>query len=505
MNKIDSVRVRMYRHGFGDCFLLRFFAGGDTVCSMLIDCGLKKNDSVEGITLEDVRDDIVRNIKKRGEDEKPHLDILVVTHEHWDHVSGFHPDRRLFDAFSVGQVWMAWTEDPGDEDAKVLNKGLQERVKALQLAADKLKEHTETSRSFFMNIVGGDRQLAARESFHTSLESVMEFLGPFTLTKTPGGISVKDNFTISLETQKAMDHIRTLADNTDTGIRYCSPGDLIDLVDKLPGIRIYVLGPPRNKLLNKDKPSSGANKEVYFGDGSLAGFVDGILGMEDGNTVDSSRPFGKVSSLPEKEGPDQPYLTRKGGYYDPDCKWRTIEEDWLNMAGGLAMQMDSDTNNTSLALAIEFKDSNKVLLFPGDAQVGNWLSWHDHTWTIQKNGTSQEINAIQLLNNTVFYKVGHHSSHNATLKEKGLELMTHEALVAFVPEKEKQYSGIPYMPLIEVLKKKTKGRLIVSADKTLPANTALTTKPPALDAAEWEAFKTAIELKDLYVEYTLKG
>lgn len=37
-----------------------------------------------------------------------------------------------------------------------------------------------------------------------------------------------------------------------------------------------------------------------------------------------------------------------------------------------------------------------------------------------------------LLANTEFYKVGNHGSHNATLI-KGLELMTHNNLVAMIP------------------------------------------------------------------------
>ena len=46
-----------------------------------------------------------------------------------------------------------------------------------------------------------------------------------------------------------------------------------------------------------------------------------------------------------------------------------------------------------------------------------------------KDGKNVEVNATRLLNQTVFYKAGHHASHNATLKEKGLELMIHEDLV----------------------------------------------------------------------------
>ena len=42
------------------------------------------------------------------------LDVLVATHEHWDHLSGFEQARELFDESKVGQVWVAWTEDPED-------------------------------------------------------------------------------------------------------------------------------------------------------------------------------------------------------------------------------------------------------------------------------------------------------------------------------------------------------------------------------------------------------
>src|SRR5687767_3116925 len=125
MAQIDNVKVRMYRHGFGDCFLLQFFDGKTRMQTMLIDCGLKLNDSVNGITMTDVRDDIEKELKAGDTSKaKPKLDILVITHEHWDHVSAFHPDDKLYDNFFIAKIWMAWTENPDDKDAKVLNKGL---------------------------------------------------------------------------------------------------------------------------------------------------------------------------------------------------------------------------------------------------------------------------------------------------------------------------------------------------------------------------------------------
>ena len=51
----------------------------------------------------------------------------------------------------------------------------------------------------------------------------------------------------------------------------------------------------------------------------------------------------------------------------------------------LALKLDSDTNNTSLVTGFQLEESNKVLLFPGDAQVGNWLSWEDVTFDVGNN------------------------------------------------------------------------------------------------------------------------
>ena len=55
-----------------------------------------------------------------------HLDRLVVTHEHWDHLSGFLQAQAIFDAVEVGEVWLAWTEDPQDELANELRQAQAE-------------------------------------------------------------------------------------------------------------------------------------------------------------------------------------------------------------------------------------------------------------------------------------------------------------------------------------------------------------------------------------------
>ena len=136
-----------------------------------------------------------------------------------------------------------------------------------------------------------------------------------------------------------------------------------------------------------------------------------------------------MRSAEEKERERTVELLRECYAGNHEDAWQRIDHDWLGVSADLAIQLDKRTNNSSLVLAFEFLDTKRVLLFVGDAQVGNWLSWKDLRWPIG-DGT---VSAHDLLARTVFYKVGHHGSHNATLKQNGLELMTCPDLSAFIP------------------------------------------------------------------------
>ena len=157
---------------------------------------------------------------------------------------------------------------------------------------------------------------------------------------------------------------------------------------------------------------------------------------------------------------------------DQDQGWRRIDEDWLGSAAQFALDLDSATNNTSLVLAIELSPGGEVLLFPADAQVGNWLSWQQVQWTLDRNKT---VKATDLLKRTVFYKVGHHGSHNATLREHGLELMPH-GLAALLPvdqemAQKKRWGGMPLPGLIDALK--ARDATVVRIDGPAPRDSRL--------------------------------
>lgn len=68
---------------------------------------------------------------------------------------------------------------------------------------------------------------------------------------------------------------------------------------------------------------------------------------------------------------------------ETDQSWRRIDHDWLMSSGELVLQLDSKTNNTSLVLAFEFVDTQRVFLFAADAQVGKWVSWQETSWTLE--------------------------------------------------------------------------------------------------------------------------
>src|SRR5262249_2013551 len=102
------VRVRMYRHGLGDCFLLTFPRNGNKPFQMLIDCGaLARDGQFMTRIVEHIRDTI-----RDGKAGKARLDVVVATHEHKDHLSGFNQARDVFNAdFEFGAVWLGWTEN----------------------------------------------------------------------------------------------------------------------------------------------------------------------------------------------------------------------------------------------------------------------------------------------------------------------------------------------------------------------------------------------------------
>src|SRR5262249_42517698 len=135
------LRIRMYRQGLGDCFLLTFEQKDKEAVNMLIDCGLLQGTPNAKEIMQCVVADIKKELKlKRSVDgpEKPRLDYVVLTREHIDHISGFAQAKETFDEIHFGQVWAAWTEDEGHPNYNAVRDRFKKQVTGLKAATEKM-------------------------------------------------------------------------------------------------------------------------------------------------------------------------------------------------------------------------------------------------------------------------------------------------------------------------------------------------------------------------------
>jgi hypothetical protein len=412
-----SVHIRMYRalapntgavdksfRGLlGDCFLIRLEAG-DTKSHILIDCGLLLGSPNAEPRAKQIAKDIAETCSSS-------LDLLVVTHEHWDHISGFSQASEIFfdkEKLRIKNLWMAWTEDPDDPDAQALRAKFDKSGQAFAMIAEKLKSSP---------IVGLD---AAR-----ALNGLEGFLGV-------AGKDDRNGKGRQLVGRDILDKLKKQAINQPP--QFLAPvnrdrSTAPDNVLQTPGavsLRAYVLGPPREwKWLSKDKPSNDpAKQETYLETPSLG---NALLGYADGNDVfepaesPSPRSIAAASSrtlrslhldscrrtMEIRSGLESATFSRDFGTERVDATFsseeekaeavkvrqaiadrRRIDGDWLASAGALALKLDSDTNNTSLVLAFDLPDGT-AMLFAADAQVGNWLSWHEQDYVDEAGHKAQ--------------------------------------------------------------------------------------------------------------------
>jgi len=430
------VKIRMYRQGLGDCFLVRLPRGGGVSdYSILIDCGVLPGTARATEVMTAVMQDILATT---GEG----IDLLVVTHEHADHLSGFLQAEADFDRLTVREVWLAWTEDPNNPAAQALAKRKAGALDALRASQQRL-------------------HLDGNAAAAVELGGILDFFGV-----AAGGT-----------THAALEKVRAKVGSP----RYCRPGD--DPV-AVPGTEalVYVLGPPTDPALIRKIDPSSSHPETY----DVAGLAaDGLSFLLD--TVKpcldqaTEVPFGPMWPIPWAVAQDVPFF--KDRYWGAES-WRRIDTAWLEGASDFALQLDSLTNNTSLVIAIEL-GGDDVLLFAADAQVGNWLSWQDLSWSVK----GRPVSGPDLLRRTKCYKVGHHGSHNATLRERGLETM-HGLAAALLPvdcamAAKKNWNRMPLPSLVERLRSVTGDRLLQS-DRPCPG-----------------ALRGQVVETPLYYEYTL--
>lgn len=496
----SRVTVRFYCQGIGDCHLLSFPTGAGKKFHMLIDCGIHRSVTGGNGIIDAIVDDIATVTER--------LDVIVLTHEHWDHISGFFSAQQKFkDKFSVGEIWMGWTENPDDPQAVEFDKYKQAATDVLVNANRKIDTINKGLKSGTQGKDPTDSKKSNLEELQGGLDHVLGFV-----------MGAKGE-----KVRKARDALVELLQGKSKP-KYLEPKvDPLTLpgVDKLS---VYVLGPPRQTELfgitertgemygvgsgansalvralanpfaidaGELKPWSDVTAPFDFNEGFC--FSDLMNDCAEGRpapsteqcTPDESERNAAATFLYDRYmGPDRtPRVSSKRKNPpkpdDPrDQNWRRIDGDWLGVSANLGIQLDKRTNNSSLVLAFEFGDTGHVLLFVGDAQAGNWLSWKDVSWKAGKwEDKTKPFTAHDLLARTVFYKVGHHGSHNATLKQQGLELMVHPDLAAFVPTNKKDADAVgwhemPFEELLEALNKSASKRVVKADDEWLKGGTA---------------------------------
>jgi len=383
----------MYRPGFGDCFLLSF---GSPARHMLIDFGAHMHGEIG--TMEAIMDDIESETDKR-------LAVVVASHAHRDHISGFGKFVERFSTFTIGEVWLPWTDDPQDPDAKKL------RTKQLALY-DRLDKHLSASPPAADDLRGA-----------AAVNALSNLRGNETATAA-------------------------LARAFGTGkARYLHAGADVHDAGKIAGLSAQVLGPSKDKtfLGRMDPP---ADQRYLAAPGEPANAVHPFLSLEIPSIA---------AEFSAEEAAAQPQV--------PANELVRLHELAESPAGALALALDNARNNTSLVLLLRY--GGKSLLFPGDAQWGNWQSWI---------GTDD---ATQLIGELDFLKVAHHGSENAT-PVSVVQALRAQGLAVMVSTQNKPFPTIPRKPLLTALEKHSLDHVAVRSDWITVAGAAGSTPPASL-------------------------
>lgn len=391
-----GIRVRMYRVGFGDCFLLSLPVGTRRE-HILIDCGAHY---VDLHTIPQVVEDIAKETNKR-------LALVIATHNHQDHVSGFAACEKRFAEFQVEQVWLPWTENLEDGEARRLREKQETLVKRLAPS---------------LRAAGAGPELVAM------------------LDNFPPARSATDQVT-AIKNRHALQVLSQGFRGTDGRIGSASVsylaveragGEQLVLPAALDGLQATLLAPSRAKTFISmlDPP-----KDHHY----LAPAQSDSPGEP---------PFGEEWKVPPAR-----YLRQN--LWPPDLK-SDLSKALPGDLAALSRWLEDAVNNTSLVM--HFRMLGRNLLFAGDAQWGSWLSW------LYKAGdTTQGLapGSRDLLRELDFLKLSHHGSVNGTPTEVVANLAGGAAVMCSTNQTA-SYPQVPLTALIDKLDAKTGNRLALS-------------------------------------------
>ncbi|HJQ24142.1 MAG TPA: hypothetical protein VKA60_09530 [Blastocatellia bacterium] len=314
--KPQSMTLRTYQVGFGDCFLLTFhYAKRDR--HVLIDFGSTGQPKTAPA---DLMLQVANNIKERCGGK---LDAVVATHRHKDHISGFTTSKGKGSGDIIASceptvVIQPWTEDPDAQPDATQATHVSSGAKAFVSSLHSMHAVSESLLLEIQRLRGG----ISRTAFNQ-----LAFLG-------------EDNLT----NRSAVENLMTMGKHH----YYVNAGSKSGLATILPGVKTYVLGPPTVKQSQAITKMRSKDPDEFWHLLGLAG---------------QSLKRGNGQLFPKAET-----------YAAPPAQTRWLIHRMQALRGDqmleLVRALDTVMNNTSVILLFQVGD--KKFLFPGDAQLENW-------------------------------------------------------------------------------------------------------------------------------------
>jgi beta-lactamase superfamily II metal-dependent hydrolase len=385
-----GIRVRMFRVGFGDFFLLSV-PTPDGAKHILIDCGVHAKD------LKTIQAAVAQMVADCGSE----LALVIMTHRHADHISGFAKCSEAFRQITVDRVWMPWFEDPKNKTAMAFQSDLSALANRLSIGLAARKDPVwQQYINMTDNITGG--------------------------MNAAGGGSAN---------QKALDVLHNGFKNTpehdyyQAGDKAVLPQSLIDA-----GLTVQILGPPIDRSLVSQM---NYKAQQYLSDNT----------QSDGERI---KPFPSAFAAKATDYPPEAFK-----FYPADEITKMINSVQPDLLAAQAMAADKTLNNQSLVLL--FTIAGKTLLFAGDAQWGNWENflYGGAYGTPGHTEITEEAKAI--LDRLDFYKVGHHGSTNATPKDAVAHMRL--GCAGMCSTQIDAYNEVPREPLLQALRDRMEGQL----------------------------------------------
>jgi hypothetical protein len=388
--KPSKLNIRAYQVGFGDCFLLTFYypkavKDSEKERHVLIDFG--STGMPKGVKADEQMMKVALDIKEKCNGK---LDIVVATHRHKDHVSGFttKPDGKgtgdIIASLKPTMVIQPWTEDPAATDAELPVTGKKAKAKGGATDAEQ-----GLSAATALHITSLDAMNRVAESMLLEVEHLNSKKFTQAMKKD---VSEQIQFLADdnkLPNRSAVENLASMGKN-----HYVSFDYQLNLSRILPEVKVSILGPPTLEQHAEIQKQRSADKDEFW---MLQAAARQFWGLQ-AATSELVKDFavGKSRLFPNAEYHKDSFPAH--------YRWfiRQIRAMRGEQMLGLVRILDKAMNNTSVILLMEV--GGKKLLFPGDAQIENW------EYALHKDSI------LKLLKDVDVYKVGHHGSRNATPK-----------------------------------------------------------------------------------------